>query len=118
MVICFLCVVTITFSGVNTDDKEEKEVEDDTVRKVSMGTLIFGYVLIFLASWTQATNQVLVSFFLPFGDVGHENMLQTAVLLLLPEHGLPPPKGLGLLHVRVFVFIPPSQVLEQDEYEP
>jgi len=59
MVICFVCVVTITFSGVNADDKEEKEVEDDMARKVSTGTLIFGYVLIFLASWTQATNQVL-----------------------------------------------------------
>ena len=63
-------------------------------------------------------NKELESFFLPFGDVGHENMLQTEVLLLLPEHGLPPPKGLGLLQVRVFVFIPPSQVLEQEEYGP
>jgi len=35
-----------------------------------------------------------------------------------PEHGLPPFAGGGLVHVRVWVLIPPPHDLEHDENGP
>ena len=44
---------------------------------------------------------------------GHVALLQATVCVLLPEHPLPPPNGLGLVQDRDLDFVPPPQVLVQ-----
>ena len=45
-------------------------------------------------------------------------MLHLLVFVDGPEHGLPPFAGGGLVHVRVWVLIPPPHDLEHDENGP
>ena len=46
--------------------------------------------------------------------VGQASVLQAVLVVLLPEHGLPPPFGVGLLQVLDLYFNPPPQVTVQD----
>ena len=46
--------------------------------------------------------------------VGQASVLQAVLWVSLPEHESPPPKGAGLVQVRVLYFNPPPQVTVQE----